>query len=609
MNIIHNISRRKPLHVIKAQEEALIEHGGPRLSLFDLLCIGIGCTIGSGVFVLTGDVLNVAGPSAIVSWLLAGFVCMLSGFSYMELSSRVPTSGSCYSYSYHALGELAGMIGGLCLTLEYGVSGAGVARSWSNKFMHTISTVTGGESHWWYMRYDGSQDITEDDFYMDWLAGIVQAVAVVICLIGLKLGKVVINAFTVAKIALVTFMIIAGFAAWTQSTYGVEAFSSTEEFLPFGVGGMLLGASKLFFGFIGFDEVACLAGRSVNPRTTMPLAIGGTLLGATIISTLSQTALAGMIRYDQVPSPMFETAFTSVGWQWAGQIVAWGEAILLPLVVLLSFIAQPELMAAMAVDGMLPPIFAKENKSGNLFWCTLYLGIVMTAIAIFVPFSILWDMISLGVLLSFSLTNSSLIAVRYAGPEGNKKLTLLQVIFWITASSGSFLIWKGYFEHYFDDTLDNALLNPINLWVSVGLLAAAVAVLLVIMIFFRTTEEAKADRHRIFNAPLVPILPGIGSILNFLLMAQITWINLAYLALFLAVGIIMYFLYGYSHSMRVHDYDEDVEPRKSFVSRASQRHSIVLANTLASIGHHDDEEGQAGQSQIELSSVELSEKN
>lgn len=167
------LARRKPLHVIKAQEAELLEHGGPKLSLFDLLCIGIGCTIGSGVFVLTGDVLLVAGPSAVFSWLIAGFVCLLSGFSYMELSSRVPTSGSCYSYSYHALGELAGMVGGLCLTLEYGVSGAGVARSWSDKFMHTIETVTGNEQTWWRMRYDGA-DTNDDDFYIDFLAGIVQ---------------------------------------------------------------------------------------------------------------------------------------------------------------------------------------------------------------------------------------------------------------------------------------------------------------------------------------------------------------------------------------------------------------------------------------------------
>lgn len=173
-SVFHKMARRKPLHVIKAQEAELLEHGGAKLKLFDLLCIGIGCTIGSGVFVLTGDVLMVAGPGAVISWLIAGFVCLLSGFSYMELSSRVPTSGSCYSYSYHALGEIAGMVGGLCLTLEYGVSGAGVARNWSAKFMNTLSHLGGmPASSWWFLRYDGQAE-GDNDYYMDWLAGIVQ---------------------------------------------------------------------------------------------------------------------------------------------------------------------------------------------------------------------------------------------------------------------------------------------------------------------------------------------------------------------------------------------------------------------------------------------------
>jgi APA family basic amino acid/polyamine antiporter len=105
----------------------------PQLSFIDLLAIGIGGTIGSGVFVLTGDVQPVAGPSAVLSWLLAGGTCLLSGLSYMELSARIPARGSCYIFAYTTLGELAGVVGGVCLTMEYGLSGAGVARSWSDK--------------------------------------------------------------------------------------------------------------------------------------------------------------------------------------------------------------------------------------------------------------------------------------------------------------------------------------------------------------------------------------------------------------------------------------------------------------------------------------------
>ena len=108
------------------------------LTFMDLLAIGIGGTIGSGVFVLTGDVQPVAGPSAVLSWVIAGLTCLLSAFSYMELSARIPTRGSCYIFCYATLGELAAVIGGVCLTLEYGISGAGIARSWSEKFAALI---------------------------------------------------------------------------------------------------------------------------------------------------------------------------------------------------------------------------------------------------------------------------------------------------------------------------------------------------------------------------------------------------------------------------------------------------------------------------------------
>lgn len=118
------------------------------------------------------------------------------------------------------------------------------------------------------------------------------------------------------------------------------------------------------------------------------------------------------------------------------------------------------------------------------------------------------------------------------------------------------MLWKGYFEAYFDSSVDRATLNPLMLYVGGCLCLACVALSIITLIFFRTTDEAKADRDRIFNAPLVPILPSIGIVLNVILMAQISWINLAYLGIFLAVGIAAYLLYGVSHSMRVHDYDE-----------------------------------------------------
>eukprot|EP01134_Creolimax_fragrantissima_P006741 CFRG6741T1 len=602
MDLVDKLSRKKPLHVIEAQEALAEESGIVRLSLFDLLCIGIGCTIGSGVFVLTGDVLTVSGPSAVVSWLLAGFVCLLSGFSYMELSSRVPTSGSCYSYSYHGLGEAMAFLGGICLTLEYGISGAGVARSWSGKIIYTVDSYTGHSMKYFHIDYPGSD--ADIDGYFDILAGIVMALSVVVLAVGLKMGKFVINAFTVAKVVLVTFMIICGLSSWTQSGYAFDAYGSSDEFIPFGIGGMLLGASKLFFGFIGFDEVACLAGRSSNPRKTMPLAIGGTLLAATVISTLAQFALGGaVIPCETHPDwnaqhpggtpcseePSFSDAFKLVGWTWASYIVAWGEAILLPIVVLLSFIAQPELMAAMAIDGMLPIIFAKENKDGNLTAGTILSGIAMTLIAMCVPFDILWDMISLGVLLSFSLTDSALIAVRLSGPEGNYKVTFCLIYVWVAGFISMYMLWKGYLETYFDEDLVDPELNEGVLFAAIGIAASIVALLIAMTFIFKETEESKAQRDRVFYSPLVPLLPGVGIVLNFFLMSQITWVNLGYLCAAIVAGYIWYFAYGIRHSTREFDDDLSALPKARRSRRPSEYMADAFVNTVSNVGMEESQ--------------------
>jgi basic amino acid/polyamine antiporter, APA family len=213
--------------------------------------------------VLTGQVYPVAGPSASLSWVLAGCVCGLSALSYMELSARIPTKGSCYAFSFHALGEAPAVVGAVCLTLEYGLSGAGVARNWSAKVAALFTQAD--LAKYMFVPYTGTlKDDGDDDFYVDVPAGVLQVGCVLICVVGLKLGKVVINGFTVAKVLLVFFMIVVGFAAWR-----VNIFESNTEFFPQGAAGTLSGTSLLFFGYIGFDEVCCLAGKSENPAQVM----------------------------------------------------------------------------------------------------------------------------------------------------------------------------------------------------------------------------------------------------------------------------------------------------------------------------------------------------
>ena len=310
-----NLLLRKPIAVIEAEEanEALARE----LSLFDMLCIGIGGTVGTGIFATAGTIISgTAGPAAVLSWMIAGAACCLSGFAYMELTTRVPSSGSSYAYAYYALGELPAFIAGFLLTLEYGVAGAGVARSWAAKVQQFAEAEHPGTSYAW---------LNEEHYNL--MAGLVQALAVCILLAGLRFGKLFINTITITKICLVIFMIIAGGTTMNMENYSplipdVKIVNDEERY---GWRGVMLGASQAFFGYVGFDEVCCLAAEAKNPRKTMPLAVIGTVAGTCILSALASYVLAGMQPFEQVVG--FAEAFTSVNLPWASTLVRVGETL------------------------------------------------------------------------------------------------------------------------------------------------------------------------------------------------------------------------------------------------------------------------------------------
>lgn len=229
----------------KAMESFKNEHPDNlvrNLSLFDLICVGVGATVGSGVFVLTGFVANkFAGPGVIISWIIAGIACTCSAMSYAELSCRIPSSGSAYSYVYLALGEWPAFIAGWCLTLECGISGAAVARTWGVKMTDLI--VNWGRSKDDFV-------FSSDNLGPNWYAGGIQLIVVIIFLCGVDVSKFTVNLFTVLKMVLVLFIIVCGFTAFKAE--------NIQVFAPMGVTGIMRGATACFFGFVGYDEVCGL---------------------------------------------------------------------------------------------------------------------------------------------------------------------------------------------------------------------------------------------------------------------------------------------------------------------------------------------------------------
>ncbi|DBA03687.1 TPA: hypothetical protein N0F65_004104 [Lagenidium giganteum] len=531
-SFLDNAMRTKPLKVIRAEENS---QDLPRsLSLFDLLCIGIGGTVGSGIFATTGVIISqTAGPAAVLSWVVGGLVCCINAFAYMELTTRVPSSGSTYAYAYHAIGELPAVIGGWLLTLEYAVSGAGVARSWAGKVESWLNEGS-GNYHW----------LNEE--YYNLLAAAVQALCVAILLMGMRFGKMFINTVTVAKLVIVAFIIFAGFSF--MSTDNLSPFiperreitleDTKETKMAFGYQGVITGASQAFFGYIGFDEVCCLAAEAKNPKKVMPLAVIGVVVGTMILSVLSSLVLAGMVpgigSTDIVGSTDFSAGFNDVNRKWAAQIVHVGETVTMPVVVLIAFLAQPRLNYAMACDGLLPQIFAKVDEKGNLYVNTMVTGAFFTAVAFFVPFSALWDIVSFGILLSFVMSNASLLMIRTRdeSPQLAPRLILAMTV--LGAIAG-FLYQVGYTNNESDVCLYLAIVFAVA-WLATTIVLAVKC-------------PQKANDPGNFSAPLVPFLPALSILLDWYLIAQISPLGLGLGCAWVGAAILSYLLYGYHNAV------------------------------------------------------------
>jgi APA family basic amino acid/polyamine antiporter len=517
-SLLANMFRTKPMEVIHAEENS---QDLPRmLTLFDLVCIGIGGTIGSGIFSTAGSIISsTAGPAAVISWLIGGVVCCFNALAYMELSTRIPSSGSTYAYAYHTIGELPAVIAAWLLTLEYAVSGAGVARSWGDKVEEwLLRDYPNKDFHWLNLKYATI------------LGAFVQFMSMVVLLLGVRFGKAFVNTVTIIKVMVVIFIIVVGFAALDGDNLSPFIPDKTEVDgeTVFGFQGIITGASQAFFGYVGFDEVCCLAGETKNPKKIMPIAVMSVVIGTTVLSTLCSLVLSGMVPYLDATS--FPDGFEGHGWKWAGNIVRAGETCTMPVVVLVGFLAQPRLNYAVACDGLMPQIFTKVNSTGNLWWNTLITGLFFTVVAFVVPFDTLWDIVTFGVMMSFNVANISILMVRMKDGAAKLAPRLIGALFVITGFTAFF-----YQEGYVNQNSDACLVLAIVFLVFTAMLTVWLAL--------KCPQSPNDPQY--FSSPLVPYIPAICMLANWYMIAQIKHLALGLSATWVAAAILSYFAYGF----------------------------------------------------------------
>ena len=550
---VKKLLRRKTVEDVIAQGmegEGTNEGLKRSLTAVDLIAYGIGATVGAGLFVVTGEAAKrLAGPSVSLSFVVAAFSGLLSALCYAEFSTRIPVAGGAYAYSYVCFGEAVAWLVGWNLTLEYGMSASVVARGFSDYFVAFLNSIGLSPPELLY-------NIPLSIPYLSPRGSILSSLIVILCTGALLLGaseSARLNvAITTLNMALILFIIVAGFSEVEKANY--------IPFFPYGAEGVMRGAGFVFFSYVGFDCICVLAEELKDPKRDLPIAIVGTLVTVAGLYVVVSLILTGMIKYTDINlnAPLSD-AFIQMNMPWAAIVVAFGTTTILTSTTLCSLFGQPRVFFAMAKDGLVPQKLAAVNAKTQVPDFSTYLsGGISALLAFCLDIDSLAGMISAGTMLSFTLVSLGILVVRYEDtPESRKSDARFfsKYYFWLTAfcvlniALGIVMVYIPSCPAGVQGFLGLLTLAPI------GILASFPQN----QVNQKATEDGEAGSSvftgSIFKCPWVPWIPALAVMINIHLILSLDLDTLCRLAIWSALGYFFYFIYGFHHSkLNAHAY-------------------------------------------------------
>ncbi len=436
-----NLFRTKSLQQMM-QDASDSEHGLKRvLTATNLVFIGIGCIVGTGIFVITGTAAaQYAGPALSISFIISAVVCMFVALCYTEFASMIPISGSAYSYAYTTVGELIAWFIGWNLVLEYIFGASLVAVGWSG---YVVSFFRD-----WGIVIPDKLSSAPFTYHDGWVATgsilnfpsvFIVALITTVLVFGIKESVRFNNIIVIIKIAVILLFIGFGLSYIHPENYVPFIPENTGEYGKFGWSGILRASGIIFLAFVGFDAISTVAQESKNPQRDMPIGILGSLIIVTILYISVSLVLTGMVNYQllNVPDPI-AVGIDSAGQQlfWLRPVIKIGAIAGMSSVILVLITGMPRILYTMSIDGLLPPFMGRVHKKYRTpHITTIIVGSIVAVISGLFPIDLIAELVSIGTLLAFTMVCISIIILRVKRPDMHRPFKTPLVYF--VASAGA----------------------------------------------------------------------------------------------------------------------------------------------------------------------------
>jgi APA family basic amino acid/polyamine antiporter len=394
----------------------------------NLIALGIGAIIGAGLFVRTAAAAgDAAGPAVVISYIIAGIGCAFAGLCYAEFASMIPIAGSAYAYAYVTMGEFIAWIIGWALVLEYALASATVSIAWSEYLNSLVQTLTGSAIPYQWSHSPWETSLTGVSGIVNLPAILILFMLTLLLIKGTQESAIVNSIIVVVKVSIVLLFIALGWGFINDANYTpftIPEQAGHELWNRHGWGGVVGGASIVFFAFIGFDAVSTAAQEAKNPKRDMPIGILGSLVICTVLFVLFSHVLTGIANWEEFKVAGKEASVAYAinkympGYEWLATLITVAILAGFSSVILVMLMGQSRVFYSMSKDGLVPPVFsqlhAKFRTPHKANWI---LFVFVSLFGGFVPGNVAGDLTSFGTLFAFVLVCAGIWVMRVKNPE------------------------------------------------------------------------------------------------------------------------------------------------------------------------------------------------